>query len=451
MTDRTALQLYAAHADADAFRQLVHTYQGLVLSTCRRILRVREDAEDATQRTFLRLAQQAGTIRGDLAAWLHRCAHNVSVDLIRRDATRRRHEQAAAEQAPLTGHAADHSDAVAWSEVSEHIDAAVAELDEPWRSAIVGYFLQGRSQRDLAAGAGVSAAAMNRRIVKATQTLRVALRRRGVTATAAALTAGLPAFAAEASAVPGALTAELVKVGLAGSSATAGVATGATDLGLGVKAGLAAVGVVALTAVVAPAVLRDSSPAAGGAPVAVAAVPTIHPAPQNVNRLQLPNGTSTEGVLSQPHAVAVPQAAPAERASFPEALRGEWKFGNPKHIEQTPVGIIAFTADTHVLMREDHQGRPVRMSFEFVEAIEEPGDAGRFKARVVEVQGGPPDYAELMQGRVVAMLYAIEGGLVRLASHDSSLEAMAEYPAKLVDEDGISISLLSREWPPAIE
>jgi len=63
MNDLEALAAYDQHRNADAFRHLVLTYQGMVYSACRRVLDNPADAEDAAQEAFLRLARNAGTIR----------------------------------------------------------------------------------------------------------------------------------------------------------------------------------------------------------------------------------------------------------------------------------------------------------------------------------------------------------------------------------------------------
>ena len=96
LEDHAALARYASTGDPTAFEVLVHRYQSMVLATCRRTLRNDSDAEDATQEAFLKLAQHAGSITSNAAAWLHACALRASLDLLRKRGSTRRVEQKAA-------------------------------------------------------------------------------------------------------------------------------------------------------------------------------------------------------------------------------------------------------------------------------------------------------------------------------------------------------------------
>src|SRR5262245_63512196 len=71
-SDAELLHVFVAERDEAAFRVLVHRHGRMVLSVCRRLLRQREDAEDAFQDVFLTLACNAAGIRksASLASWL---------------------------------------------------------------------------------------------------------------------------------------------------------------------------------------------------------------------------------------------------------------------------------------------------------------------------------------------------------------------------------------------
>ncbi len=83
MTDLELLDRYRLWGDRVAFDRLVQRYYSLVLRVCRRQLRNEADADDAAQQVFWHLLSQAPQIHSNIAAWLHRCAHNVSVSLVR--------------------------------------------------------------------------------------------------------------------------------------------------------------------------------------------------------------------------------------------------------------------------------------------------------------------------------------------------------------------------------
>src|ERR1700684_619211 len=84
-TDAELLNRFAAHRDSGAFELLVWRHASLVLRVCRGVLRDRHEAEDAAQAAFLALARQASSIRGaNIAGWLFRVAHRVSIRAARR-------------------------------------------------------------------------------------------------------------------------------------------------------------------------------------------------------------------------------------------------------------------------------------------------------------------------------------------------------------------------------
>jgi hypothetical protein len=73
LTDHVLLQRYVRAGDESAFAELVQRYAPLVMGLCWRILRHRQDAEDAFQAVFLVLARKAGTIRQGDPRWPAGC------------------------------------------------------------------------------------------------------------------------------------------------------------------------------------------------------------------------------------------------------------------------------------------------------------------------------------------------------------------------------------------
>lgn len=211
MTDTQALQLYVRDQDADAFRHLVLTYQRLVYATARRCLGNDADAEDVTQETFLRLAKNAGRIRGAVGGWLHRCATHVAIDRIRSDSARRRREGATVPRDVGGG----SSDAAEAQELTRAVDRAIAELKAADRAAVVGYYLQGRPQAELAGEAGITPAGMSKRIDRALARVRKTLHGRGVAAAAGAVAALLGQQSAHAQ-ISSTLTGNLMRIGISG-------------------------------------------------------------------------------------------------------------------------------------------------------------------------------------------------------------------------------------------
>lgn len=229
MTDIDALRRYADRGDPKAFEHLVRQYQAMVLAICRRRLSNPDDVDDAVQETFVKLAKNARRIRSNVAAWLHRCALNTALDLVRKNTIRRKHE--AVPSVVVQGEQDSE-----WAEIRQHMDEAINALNKDQKRLIVEHFFLGRTQSDLAEVLGVSQSSIHRRIQRAVQHLRQQLHRRGVVVTAAALS-GFCVTATANAAVGPVLSANLAKISLAGvgltpaPAITTGVLTMATLTG----------------------------------------------------------------------------------------------------------------------------------------------------------------------------------------------------------------------------
>ena len=68
-----------------AFRQLVDSYQNMIINTCYGFLHNTEEAEDVAQEVFIQVFKSIGSFRGDakLSTWLYRIAVNRSLNKIR--------------------------------------------------------------------------------------------------------------------------------------------------------------------------------------------------------------------------------------------------------------------------------------------------------------------------------------------------------------------------------
>ncbi|MEM9252871.1 MAG: sigma-70 family RNA polymerase sigma factor [Planctomycetota bacterium] len=199
---------YARTRDPEAFSALVDAYHQMVYATCLRRLGDPDQACDATQEVFVKLAASAGRVHGSVGGWLHRCACTTSIDLIRQEARRRTREASAASPDVVV-------ELPPWEDVRVALDEALLEIPRSQRDLIVERFFNGVSQRTLAERAGVSGASMSRRVRAAVELLRDRLRSRGYIATIPLLVAGMAAEGAAATA-PAGLTVGLHLVGVAG-------------------------------------------------------------------------------------------------------------------------------------------------------------------------------------------------------------------------------------------
>jgi hypothetical protein len=112
-----------------------------------------------------------------------------------------------------------------WTAVRPVLDDAMQELREADRLAVLLRFFERRDLRSVGDALGVSPDAARMRIDRALERLRSVLAGKGITATAAALSAALPALAQEAA--PVGLLASVTGVAVAQSALTVTAASGA--------------------------------------------------------------------------------------------------------------------------------------------------------------------------------------------------------------------------------
>jgi len=150
-----------------AFEEIVDRYRPALLRYCRRLLSASR-AEDAVQQTFLNAYE---SIESDaesrrLRPWLYRIAHNVAVDVLRKDG--RIHEELVDEDCR-----SEPSDQVA--ERQEELRAVIAALQalpSRQRHAILLRELEGRSYNEIATVLRVTEGAVRQLLNRARNALR---------------------------------------------------------------------------------------------------------------------------------------------------------------------------------------------------------------------------------------------------------------------------------------
>jgi len=143
-TDSQLLRAYAEDRSEPAFSELVRRHVDFVYSAALRMVCSSHLAEDVTQGVFLALAKNAAQItRLVLSGWLHRTAQNIAAQTVRSDARRRAREQEAATMNELLSTDPDapsrrsESQADVWEHIATHLDAALGELGEADRDALL--------------------------------------------------------------------------------------------------------------------------------------------------------------------------------------------------------------------------------------------------------------------------------------------------------------------------
>gem|GEM_PF-559902 len=217
MADDELLRTYARTGAQSAFTQIVQRHIGSVYSAALR--RVGGDAalaKDVTQAVFIALARKAATAADHplLVAWLYTAVRNEATHVVRTEHRRRLREEHAAVLLEADSASPGEPD---WDRLSGVLDAAIDELDEEGRQAVLLRFMDKLSFSQMAEKLSTTEDAARMRVSRALERLRPLLQRRGIASTSAALATALTENAAGAA--PQGLAAA-VAVSVSGSTWT---------------------------------------------------------------------------------------------------------------------------------------------------------------------------------------------------------------------------------------
>jgi RNA polymerase sigma factor (sigma-70 family) len=221
LTDQQLLGGYAERRCEAAFAELVRRHLDLVHSAAVRMVCDAHLAQDVSQGVFVALAQNARqlTNRPVLSGWLHRTAQNLAAKVVRSDARRRAREFEAAAMNQLLSAEPDAN----WDLIAPHLDAALGELNEPERDAVLLRYFERKSAREMAQVLGTSEDAAQKRVSRALEHLRQSFTKRGLSVGASGLAAVIAANAVEAA--PAGLAATISTSAILGGATLATTAT----------------------------------------------------------------------------------------------------------------------------------------------------------------------------------------------------------------------------------
>ena len=168
--------------DQKAYQSLVYRHSQAISHYAYRLLGSKTDAEDITQETFLRLwinAHKWQPEKARLTTWLHRIAHNLCIDLQRKqkhlqpEADAQSGDQAAREQ-PAAGQDSLNGDSTTQTSDRQlqRVRQALDELPENQRSALTLCTFSGFSNQEAAAIMGLSLKALESALARARRSLR---------------------------------------------------------------------------------------------------------------------------------------------------------------------------------------------------------------------------------------------------------------------------------------
>lgn len=202
LTDAELLRRYAEDKSEGAFAELVARHVDLVYSAAlRQVGGDAHRAQDVAQVVFTALARKAPALTRHpvLTGWLYTATQHAAAKTIRGEARRHAREQEAfAMQTTHDSPPRGDTQSVDWQRVRPVLDAAMGELGERDREAVLLRFFARRPFAEIGATLNLSEDAARMRTERALDKLHGLLARRGVTSTSSALAVALSAQAVAA-------------------------------------------------------------------------------------------------------------------------------------------------------------------------------------------------------------------------------------------------------------
>ncbi len=151
-----ALLRATARGDRAAFASLYDRHAHILFGVALRIIRVRHEAEDVLQDTFLQIWQRAGDFdeqRGRVLPWMALLARSRALDRVRSKAFRERPSAADVERAE-TASAEDPNLDLARAEEGATVRRALVDLTDAQRETLLLAYFEGLSQTEIASRLG---------------------------------------------------------------------------------------------------------------------------------------------------------------------------------------------------------------------------------------------------------------------------------------------------------
>lgn len=166
-----ALVIAARSGRREAMDELVRRYTTRVAAACHARVGRRGPVEDLVQETFLRAYRSLATLEDpeSVGAWLHSIAARASLDWLK---SRERSEVPLAHAGAPAAPADEPPATLGQLETRGALLDAVDSLPEIFREALVSFYYEKQSYKEMSALLGITSSAVNARLTKARALLR---------------------------------------------------------------------------------------------------------------------------------------------------------------------------------------------------------------------------------------------------------------------------------------
>ena len=164
-----------ARSDARAFQELLRRYEKRVFALAWRLCSDRNEAEDLTQETFLKIWRNAGGWKPEakLETWIYRVLYNQFIDNRRR--VKGQTEELSED---IRSDAASPEQALIQKRTAQDVAEALNSLPARQKEALILCYYQGMKAKDAAETLSVSQSALEALLFRARQTLKEILSKR---------------------------------------------------------------------------------------------------------------------------------------------------------------------------------------------------------------------------------------------------------------------------------
>lgn len=173
------LLVRVAGGDKHAFGDLYDRLAARVMGICMQVLHNRAVAEEVTQEVFVETWRNAALFspeKGSAQSWILRLARSRAIDKLRSRMAEMARDERDTMLENLTHYIDVEGDAISTIE-GEHVRAAVNDIGEPHRSAIMLTYFGGLSHKELAEHQGIPLGTAKTRVRDGLKKLKSALRR----------------------------------------------------------------------------------------------------------------------------------------------------------------------------------------------------------------------------------------------------------------------------------